>query len=273
MRKTFENNDKISFRGAAAAKFGASVSWTHEALATKTSIRHHKKQTIPDRTDQQRALAKIKCGRLLRKFPNVAFILDDESYFTISHSSVNGNGGFYTSNISETPVDVKFARKKKFEGKVLVWIALCPAGLSQPLIRKSGYAINASRYLDEWIRRRLIPYIRQNYPDDNYVFWPDQASAHYAKVVIDHLRSENVRFVKKNDNPANVPEVRPIEDFWAYLKSLVYAKCWRASNTDQLITRIKYCLKKVDQLIVQKLAKSTKKRIDAVRRFGVAESR
>lgn len=78
--------------------------------------------------------------------------------------------------------------------------------------------------------------------------------------------------MNKKDNPANVPEIRPIEDFWAYLKRTVYAKAWQAKNTDQLINRIKYCLKKLNPIVVHELALATKRRIDRVRRVGVVES-
>jgi hypothetical protein len=77
--------------------------------------------------------------------------------------------------------------------------------------------------------------------------------------------------VSKEDNPANVPEIRVIENFWAYLKSLVYEKGWKAKNYIQLRQRIQYCLRKVDMTVVQRLAESTKHRIDAVRRHGLVE--
>lgn len=46
------------------------------------------------------------------------------------------------------------------------------------------------------------------------------------------------------NNLANVPVVCVIEDFWTILKSAVYEKAWKAKNTDQLISRIKYCIVK-----------------------------
>ena len=73
--------------------------------------------------------------------------------------------------MSATPSLVKFVTKQKFEAKVLVWIAIGPKGLSRPLIRKSGFSINAQTYLDECIRKRLIPYIHSNYAEGSYVFW------------------------------------------------------------------------------------------------------
>lgn len=52
----------------------------------------------------------------------------------------NGNDGFYNSDVSATPADVKFSPKKKFEEKVFT---VGPKGLSRALIRKFCFAINA----------------------------------------------------------------------------------------------------------------------------------
>lgn len=265
----FDNKGGISTRKA-AQKFKCSQSMIRHVLK-KSSVQYRKRKVIPKRTELQMNLAKTKCGRLYLKFSKRQFILDDESYFTLNHSRISGNSGYYSSDVSATPSPVKFVTKQKFEAKVLVWIAIGPKGLSRPLIRKSGFSINAQTYLDECIRKRLIPYIHSNYAEGSYVFWPDQATAHYAKTVLEHLNTENIEFVQKTDNPANVPEVRCIEDFWAYLKQLVYKDGWGAKNIDQLINRIRYCLKKIDHSVVQKLAASTLKRIDSVRRFGVIE--
>ena len=55
----------------------------------------------------------------------------------------------------------------------------------------------------------------------NYIFWPDQAGCHYAEHSLDYLCENLIHHVDKGDNPANLPEVRPIEDFWSILKAEV----------------------------------------------------
>ena len=45
---------------------------------------------------------------------------------------------------------------------------------------------------------------------------------------------------------SNVPQFRPIEDFWRFLKQLFYKKGWAAKDEEVLKRRIKYCLGKVD---------------------------
>ena len=54
------------------------------------------------------------------------------------------------------------------------------------------------------------------------MLWRDLASPHYAKTVVDYFREGKLKFSEKIKNPANVPEDRPIEDFWSILKSKVY---------------------------------------------------
>jgi len=82
--------------------------------------------------------AKTKCGRLVQKFRGLDWIHDDESYFTLSNFTIHGNDGYYTSDPKTTPPNVKFAKKKKFETKVLVWIAVGPNGVSYLVIWASN---------------------------------------------------------------------------------------------------------------------------------------
>lgn len=268
IKDMFNNNDTVSYR-LAARKLGISPAYAHKIIKTKSSIRKRKKTRVPKRSERQKADAKTKCGRLIRKFRNFDWVLDDETFFTLSHSTIRGNQFFYTSDVNTCPSSVKFAPKAKFEPKILLWLAISPKGISNAYFVPSGLAINKEVYLRECIIKRLIPFIKHYHSDCNYVFWPDLATSHYASNVQDELRRQNVNFVEKKDNPANVPEARPIEDFWAYLKGLVYEQGWRADNTDQLKRRIQSCLKKVDRNVVQRLAQSTRSRLDTIRRNGV----
>ena len=68
---------------------------------------------------------------------------------------------------------------------------------------------------------------------------------------------DNINFVHKEINPPNVPQARPIEDFWGYLTQLVYAKGWEAKSVKQLVARIKKKLKEIDSDYLQTLMKGT----------------
>ena len=68
-----------------------------------------------------------------------------------------------------------------------------------------GISMNQYNYLKEYIQKRVMPFIRQYHADNNYIFWPDQAKAHYAKNVINYLNENNLNFVHKNDYLVNLP--------------------------------------------------------------------
>ena len=272
LKTMFDHKDGVS-QTQAARKFRCSQPYICKTLASKTTIRARKKMKIPKRTDQQRAVARTKCSRLCQIFQNDVCIMDDESYFTLAHTSINGNDRFYTSDVDRTPAAVKYAPTAKYEKKMLVYLCFSEKGISKPYFVPSGVAVNQKVYLEECIKKKLIPFIEEHHSEGKYVFWPDLASAHYAKSVVTYLREKKVHFVEKYDNPANLPECRPIENFWSILKGEVYKNNWQAENLDQLRNRIKYCLGKVDFNLIQSLARSIPGHVDKVRRNGVIEAR
>ncbi len=267
--KDFDHKATISQRQA-ARKFDISQLMVHKILK-KNHITCRKKMKIPSRTDAQKISARTKCGNLYLNNRNISWIIDDESYFTLSHSTINGNNNFYTSNIDLTPASVKFNPVKKFEPKLLVWICVSDRGISDPIFRKSGNAVNKSVYID-CIKHGVLPFIRKYHSDGNYKFWPDLASSHYAHEVVDYYKTKNINFVEKSENPANVPEVRPVEDFWSILKAKVYEKGWRAENLNLLKNRIRLCIRKLDLNLIQNLLAGTSTRLDYVRRNDLIEN-
>lgn len=197
------------------------------------------------------------------------FIIDDESYFTLSGANQPENDHFYSDNLDVTPESVKYNEVAKYPQKVLVWLAISPRGCTAPFFKKgTGLAINQVSYL-EILKTHLIPFIRRKYRGGGYVFWPDLASSHYASSVQNYLKEAKVPVVPKNMNPANLPQVRPIEDFWANLKAEVYRDDWRARNLEELEIRIKDCLRKLGLKVARTHALAVKKRLNQVKYKGV----
>ena len=88
-------------------------------------------------------------------------IQDDESYFTKTHSTINGNDKFYSDNIDFAPVKLKFRRKHEYEKKLLVWIVMSPRGISEPFIMENGNAVDQFVYRDSCLTPRLLPFIKK----------------------------------------------------------------------------------------------------------------
>jgi hypothetical protein len=125
-------------------------------------------------------------------------------------------------------------------------------GAQRHFFFKSGLAINQFVYRDKCLKKSLIPFLRKYHSHDRYVFWPDLASAHYARTVQDYFNSQRVPFVQRKLNPANVPKCRPIEDYWGILKRKVYEKvrlrnlhsylCICAQKTQHSCTKRSRCI-------------------------------
>ena len=93
--------------------------------------------------------------------------------------------------------------------------AICSCSFkTQPFFTNGN--INSEVYVKECLKKRLVSMIRKH--DNPPVFWPDLASCHYSRSVIEWYQQNGVNFVPKNMNPTNVPQLHLIEKFWANMK-------------------------------------------------------
>ena len=83
------------------------------------------------------------------------------------------------------------------------------------------------------------------------------------------MKYEEINFVARIENPANVPKVRSIEDFWELLKQKVYENDWSARNITQLKKRIEFCLRKMDKSLIRETAGSVHRLLKIVDKLGI----
>ena len=96
-------------------------------------------------------------------------VIDEEKYFTLSNSEISGNK-YYTDYIQIKADDVIYKKKREFEPKVLVWIAISEDGMSKSYIQESRGATIANAYINKCLRPNLVPIIKEHYNIDNYIF-------------------------------------------------------------------------------------------------------
>lgn len=252
-----------------APRFGIS-SATVCRYNARRGLKYRKRKKAPQYSNAQ--LARIpRCCRNLRRIHfanNRSIVMDDEKYFTFSHAELPGNSGFYTDNIDETPNEVKYKAKAKFADKVLVWCAISERGVSRAFVsRVRGEAVNAVVYIRDCLPK-LLNFINQHHADGNYMFWPDLASAHYARATREWLEARNIPYVPRIDNPPNVPQARPIETFWARLAQKVYENGWEARNEQQLRQRIFRKTREIDLNGAQNLMRPVRRVLRVIEERG-----
>jgi transposase len=131
----FFNHKSGCSQNRAARKFNCTQQNISTILKKHTDIRCYKKTKKPLMTPTQKAAARPKCRKLLEKYQDLDFVLDDESYFTLSNSDLPGNDRYYSSDKNVTPEEVKHRLETKFEPKLLVWV--CDRGLLGLIERQS----------------------------------------------------------------------------------------------------------------------------------------
>jgi hypothetical protein len=127
----------FNHKSGRSQKKSANLSNMHQTYVSKilkkySNIRAYKKYKKPLMTQFQKSQLRPKCRKILEKYREYNFILDDELYFTLSHKTLAGNDRFYSDNIQKTPEIIKNSYKSKYEEKILVWIAIPPMGMSEP---------------------------------------------------------------------------------------------------------------------------------------------
>jgi len=118
IKKKFNHRSGCSQRKV-AQKFNISKSYVQKILKQSSNIRCYKKIKIPDTTDKQKKLARPKCRKLLKNYRGSVFILDDESSFTLSNTTLSGNDRFYSNNVQKTPERVEKAEYARIEKIIL----------------------------------------------------------------------------------------------------------------------------------------------------------
>lgn len=263
LMKMFLNRDDSSCR-LAARKFNCSKSYISACLK-QMKLSHYAKQKAPAYTPEQLQTVKVQAGRMYRTYSKRKIVMDDESYFTLSGSQ---KCGYYTDDKVNAPSNVKFKQKRKFEPKVMLYVVISEEGISKPIFKVGGNAVDAETYVNQCLTKALLPFVRAHHADGNYVFWPDKASSHYSKLATDFLAANGIRFVPKDTNPTNLPQCRPMEDFFGYLSGIVYRGGWRAQDTDQLQRRIRWAIRNVDLDVVRRMMRGVSRRLRTVSRSG-----
>ena len=268
--KKLTNNRKGVSQRRLARKFRVHQTTICRGIS-KLKISCHKREKTAKYSEKQAEKAK----NISKKLANFLYgsshmiILDDEKFFTFEASNMPGNAYYYTDDKSKCPDGVRFAGKEKFPKKIMVWIAVSSRGLSKPNFRVlKSEATNSDVYINECLIPRLVPFIRHHHSDNNYVFWPDLARAHYSKETVAWM-NENVKYVPEHLNPPNVTQARPIESFWGDLAQKVYEGGWEATTEEELIRRIKSKIKDFNTNYLETLMAGVKAKVRSIGENGV----
>lgn len=212
-----KRNPGLSVRDL-AKKTGLAKS-TVQDIKCRNNLRSFKVQKMPNRNDEQDKRAKTRARRLLDKMLNGfsgCIIQDDETYIKADFRQMPGSVFYSAVSRGGVKKIYKYRKVDKFAKKYLLWQALCTCGRrSSVFVTKA--TMNGRLYINECLKKRLLPLYKAH--TIKPLFWPDLSTVHYAKDSVAWYTSNGVKYVTKECNPPNTPEIRPIEKWWGITKS------------------------------------------------------
>jgi transposase len=207
--------NKNSSEREVARKLGLKKSTVHD-MKSQMGIKTRKCVLAPKYTNGQKRRAKKNCRKIYRNSIHKIFIID-ETYVTADPANTNRQKFYNFININSVEDNTRFKPKEKFPKRFLVWQCIDEFGnVSKPYI-KCG-TLTGVEYRDQCLKKILLPFITKYHNKSDVLFWPDMASIHYEKSVLNWLQTNGINFVPKEDNAPNVPHARPIEQFWKLCK-------------------------------------------------------
>lgn len=247
----YSRNPTISGRGL-ARKLGCSEAFIRK-VRKHYKLRSFKKQKVPHRSEKQSRTAFSRARKLYDEILTQnggCIYMDDETYVKYDFKQMPGRNYYVGKVRGKVDPRFKYIRCEKFAKKAMIWQAICTCGkASRSYITMS--TMKTENYLNECLKKRLLPLIRQH--DTPGLFWPDLASCHYSKLVLNWMNVEGVHFVPKHLNPPNCPELRPIERFWAIIKRILQKSGAQVSTIKSLKQRWDSEVKKSGSRLVRAL--------------------
>lgn len=156
--------------------------------------------------------------------------MDDETFWKGTFSELPGQNFFFPDDRCNVNDKFKYKKISKFGKKFMVWQAICTCGMTARAVVVKRTMDNEF-YNKQCLQKSILPlYKRHKVPP---LFWPDLASCHYSKKVLEWYNANNINFVPKALNPPNCPELRPIERLWANIKRYSRKHFWASSNVSR----------------------------------------
>jgi len=205
IQRMFENKDRISVR-TAGAKLGLSKSYVGEIKTKELHINSYKKRLAPkyvkDQVQRVKSGAKYLYRRIIPSGGEKTLVMDDETYIPEDPQQVRGEEYYHCSCKQEIDPALVVKHKEKYPRQYLVWQAIGADGnRSEPYV-SIGQTMNAAVYLQHCIKERLLPFIDKFYRRYQVLFWPDLATCHYQRDVLQCLQDSGVEVVPKIKKPS-----------------------------------------------------------------------
>ena len=153
-------------------------------------------------------------------------------------------------------------RRQQGGGGVMFWAALHGENLIGPFRLENGIKMNSATYT-AFLNDKVLPVITSmpRSSRQNLIFMQDNAPSHasqYTKIFLDQHNFVGKRLMNW---PACSPDLNPIENYWAIVKSKLYDQGKQYFSCDELWRAILKACSEVEKGTIKNLTKSMDNRV------------
>ncbi|VDL74616.1 unnamed protein product [Nippostrongylus brasiliensis] len=183
----------------------------------------YKKQKCHALTPSMRAARIERCDQLLRRFDKarcLEIVFSDEKLFTIEASLNHQNDRILVRNVEEANQSGRLVERKGHPRQLMVWTAITSDGKSDLVFVEEGVKIDSSLYLEDILKKNLLPWTRNHFGGRSFLFQQHGALAHKSKEVQGWLQRELSDSVSSSEWPPYSSDLNLLDYvIWRYLES------------------------------------------------------
>lgn len=195
----------------------------------------------------------------LKRNGSTVRVFSDEKIFTVD-AVVNRRNDRY---IAASRAEVKGIFRTKHPAQVMVFGVVASDGKKMPpYFFKPGEKVGAESYY-KVLRYHVLPWLKANYPQGDYVWTQDGAPCHTATKVQEFCRKNFADFWAKDLWPPSSPDLNPLDyAVWGVLEARVNKTSH--PNTESLKTAIKEAWADLSDDFIVNSCRSFRSRVEAV---------
>ena len=189
------------------------------------SLKLQKAQHLDDKKCETR---KQRCQRLLRECGaqfQRKVLFSDEKFFSVEQAHNVQNDRVLASGSSEANKKGRIVSRTQKPAGVMVWAGVSFLGKTELIFVENGIQTNANNYVTDILQAVVLPWTKQTYPNQNWIFQQDSAPAHRARTTQEFCKNNFPAFWSPQQWLPYSPDLNPLDyAIWGILEAKVCSK-------------------------------------------------